>query len=162
MKNLKNFEEFVNEEIMHGGTHQSDPTYKSADDNKRIAMNIVNIIKPVLQQNGFDVKEDLSGNPQTTNLTNLATNPAKLALIATYFSVGWDGQNRSGGIHVYVSKTNLPALQQVITTLDHPFVKMGNKAYYYGEEAGCSVLYIFDDGVETPVPTPPTAPVPAT
>ena len=161
MKKLKDFGDFVNESSMinNGSTEEGSEGYQSPEENKKIATNIINAIHPALNKSGFKVNVDMSGNDQKPNLDKISSSQEKLALITTNFSVGWDGKNRAGGIHVYVNNNNLESLKETIKNIDHPFVKMGNNAFGYFTNGAVPYLIIFDDGVESPVSTTETTTV---
>jgi len=163
MKKLKDFGDFVIESSLYQGSTSPDVEgYQSPEENKKIATNIINAIHPALNKGGFKVNVDMSGKDQNPNLDKISTSTDKLALITTNFSAGWDGKNRSGGIHVYVSKNNLTSLQEIVKNLDHPFVKMGDKAFYYETNKPVPSLVIYDDGVENTVSTETTTVAPTT
>jgi len=159
MKKLKDFESFVNEASINGGTAQGVDGYQSPEQNKTIATNIINVIHPALNKAGFKVNVDMSGNDQKPNLDKISTSTDKLALITTNFAVGWDGKNRAGGIHVYVNKENLDSLRVTIKNIDHPFVKMGEKAWTINTTTTVPCLIIYDDGVDQPITTTETTTV---
>jgi len=146
---MKNFKRFVLEgSLINNTTSPNSSGYQSPEENKKIATNIINTITPELQKAGFQIKTDLSGQNQTPNLEQISKTPDfKLLLITTDFSKGWDGHDRSGGIKVYVNKNNLESLKQSINKINHPFVRMGDKAYYYMTQGDTACLIIYDDGV---------------
>jgi hypothetical protein len=159
MKKLKDFVEFVNEASIHGGTKEGGDNYQSPEENKKIATNIINAIHPALNNSGFKVNVDMSGNDQNPNLNKILESTDKLALITTNFSIGWDGKNRAGGIHVYVNKNNLDSLRETIKNIDHPFVRMEQRAWMINTTATVPCLIIYDDGVENTVSTTETTTV---
>jgi hypothetical protein len=170
---MKSFKKFLYEASLNGGTASGAKGYQSPEENQKIATNIINTISPELQKAGFQVKQDLSGKNQQPNIDELTNSQNKLLLITTDFSVGWDGKNRAGAIKVYVNPNHLGLLQQTINNINHPFVKMGEKAFYYTTYQKACVLIIFDDGVDStqqqpnqqqqaaPAPVAPAAPAPA-
>jgi len=133
--------------------------YQSQEQNKTIATNIINAIHPALNKSGFKVNVDMSGNDQNPNLNKILESTDKLALITTNFDIGWDGKNRSGGIHVYVNKNNLDSLRDTIKNIDHPFVRMKEIAWMINISSKVPCLIIYDDGVENPVSTTETTTV---
>jgi hypothetical protein len=150
-----------NEASVQGGTVKGREDFQSVDDNKKIAMNIVNAITPELKKYRFQTFTLLEKDGKKQQyLQNITDSPQKqLALITTDFGVGWDGGSRAGGIKVHVNKNFAPYLKKAVQNSKHPFVKMGNKAFYYSENNDIITLIIYDDGEQAPAQaTPEQAP----